>query len=432
MRLALRVERDQLGRKLLHRLACARLEQLPGLAAELRERGRLRVGADVARDAAELLVRDVEAVVAAEREQQVVARDACDLLRLEAEQLADAVILVDDVVAGAQVGERLQRAAAEAPLPRHAAAEDLVVGQEDEAELAPDEAAPRGRDREEEARLARELVAGLEQLRLDAAQHLLRAQRLAAMRERDDDTLPGAHELRELDLGLREPARGDRRPLRFERERLALRERIELGCPVERDRRQAVLRPDATHVVGLEDEVGRALERRDEIVRGPGLTSPSSPCHSSTRSSRRSTAGKIVHASTGCSARCVNGENARIDSTSSPKNSIAERLAAGCREDVDQAAAHRELAAVVDPLDALVARERELLREAFDADLDARRQLERRGPRAAGGRQLGDRVRRRAHEPAARENGQRARSLADEVRRRLEPGLPRGRRAIGM
>ena len=258
----LRVERDQLGRELVHRLARARLEQLPRLAAELRERGRLRVGADVARDAAELLVRDVEAVVAAEREQQVVARDAGDLLRLEAEQLADAVILVDDVVARAQVGERLQRAAAEAPLARHAAAEDLVVGQEDEAELAPDEAAPRGLDREEEARLARKLVAGLEQLRLDAAQHPLRAQRLAAMRERDDDALPGAHERGELDLGLGEPARGDRRPLRLERERLPLRERVELGRAVERDRRQAVLRPDATHVVGLEDEVGRALERR--------------------------------------------------------------------------------------------------------------------------------------------------------------------------
>src|SRR5213075_2251783 len=104
-----------------------RLQQLPRLAAELRERGRLRVGADVARDLAELLVRDVEAVLAAEREQEVVARDAGDLLRLEPEQLADAVVLVDDVVARAQVGEALQRAAADPALARHAPAEDLVV-----------------------------------------------------------------------------------------------------------------------------------------------------------------------------------------------------------------------------------------------------------------------------------------------------------------
>jgi hypothetical protein len=46
-------------------------------------------------------VRDVEPVLAAEGEQQVVARDAGDLLRLERLQAADAVVLVDDVVARA-------------------------------------------------------------------------------------------------------------------------------------------------------------------------------------------------------------------------------------------------------------------------------------------------------------------------------------------
>ena len=235
-------------------------------------------------------MRDVETVVAAEREQEVVARDAGDLLRLEAEQLADAVVLVDDVVAGAQVGERLQRAAAEAPLARHAAAEDLVVRQQHEPELAPDEAAPRRRDREEELRLLRQRVARLEDADGDLAQHVLRAQRLAAMRERDDDALAGADERDELVLRLGEPARGDRGTLRLERERLPLRERVELGRAVERDGRESLLAPDAAHVVGLEDEVGRAVERRHEVV-GTGRISPSSPCHSSTRSRRRSTAG---------------------------------------------------------------------------------------------------------------------------------------------
>ena len=46
--LALRVEREQLAGELAHRLARAALEVLPRLAAELGERGRLRVGADVA------------------------------------------------------------------------------------------------------------------------------------------------------------------------------------------------------------------------------------------------------------------------------------------------------------------------------------------------------------------------------------------------
>ena len=267
-------------------------------------------------------MRDVEAVVAAEREQQVVARDAGDLLRLEAEQLADAVILVDDVVAGAEVGERLQRAAAEAPLARGAAPEDLVVGQEHEAEVAPDEAAARGRDREVEARLGRQLVARLEQRRLDAAQHVLRAQRLAAVRERDDDALAGAHELRELRLRLGEPARRDRRPLRLERERLPLRERVELG---RRRRARAASRPSSSQMrrtsSGWKTKSG-ARSSAGTRSSGTGRISPSSPCHSSTRSRRRSAAGKIVHVSTGCSARCVNGENARIDSTSSPKNSM--------------------------------------------------------------------------------------------------------------
>ena len=110
-RLPLGVELEQLARHLAEVLAGAGLQVVPGLAAELRERRRVRVGADVARDLADLLVRDEDAVLAAEAEQEVVARDAGDLLRLEAEQLRDPVVLVDDVVARAQVGEARERAA---------------------------------------------------------------------------------------------------------------------------------------------------------------------------------------------------------------------------------------------------------------------------------------------------------------------------------
>ena len=91
--------------------------------------GALRVGADVARDLADLLVRDVEAVLSAERELKVVARDARDFSRLEAEQLADAVVLVDDVVARAELGEGLERAAGRCCSSARAAAEHLRVGQ---------------------------------------------------------------------------------------------------------------------------------------------------------------------------------------------------------------------------------------------------------------------------------------------------------------
>ncbi len=41
---------------------------------------------------------------------EIVARDAGDGLRLEAREARDAVVLVDDDVAGAQVGEGAQRA----------------------------------------------------------------------------------------------------------------------------------------------------------------------------------------------------------------------------------------------------------------------------------------------------------------------------------
>ena len=171
----------------------------------------MAVGADVARDLPDLLVRDVEAVVAPEGEEEVVARDARDGLRLEAEQLADAVVLVDDVVARAQVGEALQRAPDAGVGPRRPLAEDLRVGEKDEAEVAQDEAAARRGDGEQKRRVRRELVAGLEQFRLDAAEERLRAQRLAPVRERDDDAVPGADEGDEVALGLGQ-ARAPRRP----------------------------------------------------------------------------------------------------------------------------------------------------------------------------------------------------------------------------
>src|SRR5205823_258854 len=109
--LAARVEREQLAGQLAQARAGAALQVLPGLAAELRQRRRARVGADVLRDLADLLVRDVEPVVSAETEEEVVARDLRDGLRLEAEQLPDSMVFVDDEVAGAQVGEALQGAA---------------------------------------------------------------------------------------------------------------------------------------------------------------------------------------------------------------------------------------------------------------------------------------------------------------------------------
>src|ERR1700751_4838114 len=87
------------------------------------------------------------------------------------------------------------------------------------------------------------------------------------MRERDDDALARAQERRELALALGQPARGDRGPLRLEREGLRLRERVELRRAGERRQiENTVLFPDAAYVVRLEHEVGRPVEWRREIV----------------------------------------------------------------------------------------------------------------------------------------------------------------------
>ena len=238
--LALGVEPEELAGELADPFAGPALEQLPGLAAELRERGRAAVGADVARDLAQLLVRHVEPVVAAEGEEEVVTRDLGDLLRLEAEQLPDAVVLVHDVVAGAKVGEGLERATDPLCCARPAA-EDLRVGQDCDPELSPHEASTGRRDRIEQLGFLWQLVAGLDEAGLDPAEQVLVPERLAFVSEGDDDPKAGADERAELVLGLGEAARGDRRPLGLEREWLCAREGVELGGAVEGLRFQLLL-----------------------------------------------------------------------------------------------------------------------------------------------------------------------------------------------
>ena len=272
-RLPLRVERDQLGRELLHRLAGARLEQLPRLAAELRERGRGRVGADVARDLAELLVRDVEAVVAAEREQQVVARDAGDLLRLEAEQLADAVVLVHDVVAGAQVGERLQRATAEARARRGTRRRKTWWS---------------GRSTRPSSRQTKPRRAGATAKKSPASLGSVSpGSSSCASTRRSMFCVRSASPRCGNATTTRWPARTNAASSfsASASPRAAIAGRCASNAngwpcgngsssvaPSSEIGVEAVLLPDAAHVVRLEDEVGRAVERRHEIVRhGPEL-----------------------------------------------------------------------------------------------------------------------------------------------------------------
>ena len=143
---ALGVEVQQLAGELLRGAPRAVLHELPALAAELAQGRVAAARADVAADLRELVGGDEDAVVALVLEVEVVARDARDGLRLEAREARDAVVLVDDDVAGAQVGEGSERAApargvvAPAGALLAAAAEEAVLGQDGKLQAGGDEA----------------------------------------------------------------------------------------------------------------------------------------------------------------------------------------------------------------------------------------------------------------------------------------------------
>ena len=373
-------------------------------------------------------MRDVEPVVSAEREEEVVARHAGDLLRLEAEELSDAVILVHDVVADTKIGERRERTTEPRVRTWRPLAEDLRVGEEDEAKIAPDEAAPRRRDREAHRRLPGSAAPSG---RIVLSTFFSRPPcRSASPRCGNVTTtrLSGADEACELVLGLREAARCDRGPLRFELERLAAREWIELRRTLERDRLEAFLLPDAPSP----RRAARRSPARDRRVRRdpwkPVRRSPHAPTSPrggpqlsiSTVSPRRSAAGYMLAAATGCSARCVNGEKARTCSISSPKNSTrsGSRPVEGKTSTMPPRTANWPRS--IDSVDALVPGARERLATARRDRAPPPRRGRRAGVEPQRRHPLGQRGRRGTHEAAAGEDIEGARPLADEVGWRLE------------
>ena len=97
-----------------------------------------------------------------------------------------------------------------------------------------------------------------------------------------------------------------------------------------------------------------------------------------------------------------------------------KRLASGAREDVDEAATNRDLAALLDALHALVPGERELLDECVEIARAGARQADDRGPFLGRRHALGERARRHADEPSVAQDVERASPFADQVRGRLE------------
>jgi hypothetical protein len=179
------------------------------------------------------------------------------------------------------------------------------------------------------------------------------------VRERDDDVELLLQQPVQLVLGLGEPARGNRGTLRVERERLALRQRSELGRTRELDRREALVSPHRAHFVGRPDEVGRPLERRHEVGRYVDLRRVLElvvqqrhfdelvPALGRGIDRRRLDLAKSALRERREGADLLDLVTEELD---------PQRLAAGGREDVDQAAADGELPPLLDALDPLVPR----------------------------------------------------------------------------
>ena len=135
------VEHDELLGDLAHGAAHPRLGALPVAAAEPAERRLLAAG--VGRDRVDLVGGDVEAVVAAVLEQQVVALGAADRARHHPAVAGDAVDVVHDVVARGEVVE--EPVGGRGPRPRRAvraaAAGEVGLGEHGELGRREDEAA---------------------------------------------------------------------------------------------------------------------------------------------------------------------------------------------------------------------------------------------------------------------------------------------------
>ena len=246
------------------------------------------------------------------------------------------------------------------------------------------------------------------------------------MREGDDDAVAAVDEALQLVLRLGEAAGGDRGPLRLERERLRLREGVELGGALERDRLEPFLGPNPLHLVRLPDEVRGAVEHVHEVARNLRFVRLLVVVEERRLGEIGSALdGGIDHGAVDRMQRSLGEGRERAHLLDLVAVELdPERLAARRREDVDEPTADSELAALLGTLDALVARESELLREPVEAGLGSDLEPDRLRPLRSRRDPLGECGRGRGDEAAAREHVEGARTLADEMRRRLEAGAP--------
>ena len=238
------------------------------------------------------------------------------------------MVLVDDVVAGAEVGES---SGAHVPAGQQRLGGRLrktcVSGEQDEPELTPDEAAARRRYREYELRPRR---AAPRPARAAAPRRAAAGSAVRSASPRcgkaTTTRLAGTHE--------RGRARSRPRRARARRAPVAAPRRRTAGCAGSGSssvaarrgsaRRSSSSSPDRTHLA-------RAPRRDRAHLSNGGTRSAGTAREASSSSGRvgslqvRAAArppGRRPRSRPGCRARCVNAEKARIDSISSPKSSI--------------------------------------------------------------------------------------------------------------
>ena len=234
--LPLRVEVQQLSGEVARGPAGSRLDRVPALRPQRGELRRAIAGADVARDLGQLVRWREDAVLTAVLQLQVVARDPGERLRVEPREPGDAVVLVDDEVAHAQIGEARQATAGRRRSRHPPAVDQPAEGVDGQLEVRRDKALQRLSLGKGQA-LRR---ASFQERGVQAIQAVAGALRLAAMLERDDDAVAGAQLALQERLCLADAARRGHGRLRAEhgnhcrrRARLRLPRRRVTGGPAQ-------------------------------------------------------------------------------------------------------------------------------------------------------------------------------------------------------
>ncbi len=403
--LALGVEIEELARHRLRGAARPGLHVLPALPAERAELGLAAVGAEVPADPGELIRWREDPVAIAVLELQVVAGHPGEGLGVEAREARDAVVLVDDVVADAQLHGRRELGSCRHRGRRPPAVNQRPLRDDGELQFGSEKALPNASLGEGDARPLRHLVA--QEGRVDAVQVVSGPLRLAPALEADHRSVFRADQLLELGLCLRERAGGELRAPRPERVLLAgvgaegeVRPLSQWPGHVHVELAGLVLVDRRAHVLPVVVERARNLLRRGDRDQGIVRNEIEGRQEAARIDVLAVLGGELGRRRELDPVRVA--ERALGEDREPPQrlDLVAEQLdphgaLLGRRIDVEDVAADRELAALLDLVRPLVAGVRQQLGHVFQIDRLALMEDEAVGPELGIGNGLrqGDRAR---------------------------------------